>query len=179
MSWADRRVQRRPALRDHPMGFRSDCRPAFQRSRRRLCRTRRWCQTRRWCRTRRGKCRRRDQRSRGVPRSASRPSCCREGTGVARSRATQTCICVPRNSDRRRTKCHTRFIHPAFESPDERLTAQLSGRRISPDFMLDAISSTFQRPPSSFFVMPSAVTTFISAMRPPPARNVLPVRSFA
>ncbi len=52
-----------------------------------------------------------------------------------------------------------------------------SESRISPGFMASATSWTVQRPPSSDFVTPGAVTTFISAMRPPPQKNVLPVMS--
>ena len=45
--------------------------------------------------------------------------------------------------------------------------------------MRAAISSASQRPPASVFVAPFAVTMRISAMRPPPTKNVLSVMSFA
>ena len=53
----------------------------------------------------------------------------------------------------------------------------LPGSSISPGFIASAISRGVQRPPSSVFVMPRVVTTFISAMRPPPQKKVFPVMS--
>ena len=60
-----------------------------------------------------------------------------------------------------------------------RVRSAHSGRRISPAAIFAPISAADQRPPSFSFVIPSAVTTRISAIRPPPARKVFPVRSFA
>ena len=54
-----------------------------------------------------------------------------------------------------------------------------SGIRIAPGFIASPISFAVQSPPSSFFVTPVNVTTFISAMRPPPTKKVLPVSSLA
>ena len=62
--------------------------------------------------------------------------------------------------------------------PSERpVVYSLLGSSISPGFIASAISRGVQRPPSSDFVMPRVVTTFISAMRPPPQKKVFPVIS--